>query len=46
MIDQVLLGNFDAEAGRENIFRMIVGMRVYMCEISNNSGIRVVNCAI
>jgi hypothetical protein len=40
---KVVLGNFSAKVGRENIFKSTTGMRVN--EISNDSGARVVNVA-
>jgi hypothetical protein len=41
---KILLGEFDAKVGRENIFRPIVGNES-LHEINNDSGVRVVNFA-
>jgi endonuclease/exonuclease/phosphatase family metal-dependent hydrolase len=41
---KMLLGDFNANEGREDIFRLTIGNES-VCEISNDNGVRVVNFA-
>jgi hypothetical protein len=41
---KILLGNFNAKVGREDIFKLIIG-NGSLHEISNDNGVRVVNFA-
>jgi hypothetical protein len=41
---KMLLGDFNAKVGRENIFKLTIGNES-LYEISNDNGIRVVNLA-
>jgi hypothetical protein len=42
---KILLGNFNAKVGREDIFKPIIG-KESLHEASNDNGVRVVNFAI
>jgi hypothetical protein len=42
---KIILGDFKAKAGRENIFKPTIGNKS-LHEISNDNGVRVVNFAI
>jgi hypothetical protein len=41
---KILLGDFNAKVGRENIFKLTIGNES-LHEINNDSGVRVVNFA-
>jgi endonuclease/exonuclease/phosphatase family metal-dependent hydrolase len=41
---EILLGDFNAKVGREDIFKPIIGNES-LHEASNDNGVRVVNCA-
>jgi len=41
---KILLGDFIAKVGRENIFKLTIGFES-LCQVSNDNGVRIVNSA-